>query len=193
MADPNRRKVSTIPPESRFSKAPPGYSLTGKQGQYAWERPPKYTTPAEAMDSITTNMGKMKTQMMHVKMMMAGVSIEEIVNTTTKLGFMEGMWSVDVAEIIKAPLAWYLMGLAAEAGIDAKVLNTKNGLPSRKYQIDDAKFLNIMRDRNPELARFILSEMPKQKKMEKQELDRLENESFLSKKHGTIQNKKENR
>jgi hypothetical protein len=191
MAD--KRKVSTISEESRFSKAPPGYSLTGKPGQYAWERPPKYATPAEAMDAITTNMGQMTTQMMHVKMMMAGVSIEEIVNTTTKLGFMEGMWSVDVAEIIKAPLAWYLMGLAAEAGVDAKVLNTKNGLPSRKFAVNDAKFLNIMRDRNPELARFILSEMPKQKKMEKEEIDRLENESFLSKKHGIIQNKKENR
>ena len=55
------------------------------------------------------------------------------------------------------------MGLAAEAGIDAKLLATKNGLPARTYDISDSRFLTIMRDRNPELATFIQQEMPKRK------------------------------
>jgi hypothetical protein len=188
-----RKTANTLTPESRFAKAPPGFSLTQAPGKYAWEKPPKYTTPAEAMDAITSSLGQMTNQMMHIKMMMAGISIEEIVNVTAKMGFMQGAWSVDVAEIIKVPLAWYLMGLAAEAGVDAKLLATKNGLPSRKFDFSDAKFLNIMKDRNPDMARFIMNELPKREKMDNEEFQRREEESFLSSKHGVIQNNKENR
>lgn len=187
------RRPTKMTPEQRFAKAPPGFSLTQTPGNHAWEKPPKYTTPAEAMDAITGQLGMMKNQMQHVKMMMSGVSIEEIVNVTTKMGFMQGAWSVDVAEIIKVPLAWYLMGLAAEAGIDAKLLATKSGLPQRKYDITDAKFLNIMKDRNPDLARFIMNEMPRQKKSDMAEKRRIQEESFLSTKQDVPQAKGEKR
>lgn len=169
----------TITPESRFSKAPPGFSLAQSPGRWAWEKPPKYATAPEAVDALINNLEKADIQEEHVKLMAAGVSIEELVNVATKLGFMEGLFSVDVAELIKAPLAFYLMGLAADAQIPAKVFATKNGLPRKRNAMSDAQILNIMRDRNPEYEQYITQEVPKQVAARKEREAMLE-DSFLT-------------
>ena len=172
------RKPS-ITPENRFAKAPPGYSLTGTPGKWPWERPPQYKTPSEAVDGLIDNLEKPEIQETYVQLMAAGVSIEELVGTMARVGFMEGKFTVDVAEIIKAPLAMYLMGLATEAEIPAKVFTTKDGLPRENYGMEDAQILNIMRDRNPDFAKFIESEMPRRLGEEKQRRERIQQESFI--------------
>lgn len=152
-----------------FSKAPPGYSLTGAKGQWAWERPPEHSTPAAAVDGILNNWEKPEIQENLVQLLFAGVSIEELVMTTVKLGFMEGKFSVDVAEIIKTPLTFYLMGLATDAGIhDARIFNTADGMPRTDYGMKDSQILNIMRKRNPEKFNFVLNKAPKMVEQEKQ-------------------------
>ena len=163
----------------RFAKAPPGYSLTQPRGKYAWEKPPKHASAPEAVDAIISNLEKPDIQLHHVQLMASGVSIEEIVNTTTKLGFMEGMFTVDVAEVIKTPLAFYLMGLASDAGIDAKVTNSRDGKPRTNYGMSDAQILNIMRARNPSGAKFITEEMPRMAEEKRQRDVQIQEESFL--------------
>lgn len=171
------KRKPTITPESRFSKAPPGFALAGTPGKWPWERPPEHATAPEAIDAIIENLEQPEIQEEYVKLLAAGVSIEEMVNTTTKLGFMEGKFSVDVAELIKAPLAFYLMGLASEAGIDAKVFTTRDGLaPRTNYGVSDTQLLNIMRDRNPDFERFISSEAPRRQ----QEMDQKMSQGFLA-------------
>jgi len=171
------KRKPTITPESRFSKAPPGFALAGSPGKWPWERPPEHTTAPEAVDAIIENLEKPEIQEEYVKLLAAGVSIEEMVNTATKLGFMEGKFTVDVAEIIKAPLAFYLMGLASEAGIDAKVFTTRDGLaPRTNYGVGDAQLLNIMRDRNPDFEKFISSGAPRRQ----QEMEQRMSQSFLA-------------
>lgn len=169
----------TITPESRFSKAPPGYSLTGTPGRWPWERPPEFKTPSEAVDGLIDNLEKPDIQEQYVQLMAAGVSIEELVSTMTRVGFMEGKFTVDVAEIIKAPLAMYLMGLATEAEIPAKVFTTQNGLPRENYGMKDAQILNIMRDRNPDFAKFIERDMPQRLGQERQRREQIQQESFI--------------
>lgn len=169
----------TITPESRFSKAPPGFSLTQPTGKWAWEKPPKYATAPEAVDALIANLEKADIQEEHVKLLAAGVSIEELVNVATKMGFMEGLFTVDVAEIIKAPLAFYLMGLASEAGVPAKVFATKDGMPRQRMGMRDAQLLNIMRDRNPEYERYLTQEVPKRVSQRIQQEKMLE-DSFLT-------------
>jgi len=173
------KRKPTITPESRFSKAPPGFSLAGTPGKWPWERPPEYATAPEAVDYLIDNLEKPDIQEMQIKLLAAGVSIEEIVTTTTRVGFMEGKFTVDVAELIKAPLAFYLMGLATEAGIDAKVFATKDGLPRMNYGMQDAQLLRIMKDRNPDFEKFITSEMPRQKVQQQERQRALQEESFL--------------
>ena len=97
----------------------------------------------------------------------------------SRVGFMEGKFTVDVAEIIKAPLAMYLMGLATEAGVPAKVFTTPNGLPRENYGMKDSQILNIMRDRNPDFAKFIEDEVPKRLGQEQQRRSRIKEESFI--------------
>lgn len=174
-----RPQKKTITPESRFSKAPPGYSLTQAPGRWAWEKPPKYATAPEAVDALIANLEKSDIQEEHVKLLAAGVSIEELVNTATKLGFMEGLFTVDVAEIIKAPLAMYMMGLAQDAGVPAKVFATKDGMPPPRLGMRDSMLLNIMRDRNPQYERYITKEVPKQLRA-RQEREAMLEDSFLS-------------
>jgi len=169
----------TITPESRFSKAPPGHSLTGTPGKWPWERPPKYATPAEAVDGLIDNLEKPDIQEYHVQLMAAGVSIEEIVGTAARVGFMEGLFTVDVAELIKAPLAIYLMGLATEADIPAKVFNTKDGLPRTNYGMKDAQILNIMKDRNPDFAKFVTQDMPRINQEKQVRQQQISEESFI--------------
>jgi hypothetical protein len=165
--------------ESRFSVAPPGHSMTQPMGKWKWEQPPEYTAAPEAVDAIISNLEKPQIQEMHVKLLAAGVSIEELVNTTVKLGFMEGKFTVDVAEVIKAPLAFYLMGLASDAGIDAKVFNTRTGLPRTNYGMKDSQILNIMRDRNPEFEEFLMRTKPELDAQQRQRTLEMEQGSFL--------------
>lgn len=149
------KKTRTVNSENRFSKAPPGYSLTGTPGKWPWERPPEINTPAEAVDSVIENIEQEEARVEYLQLMAAGVSIEELVGTISRVGFMEGKWSADVAEIIKAPLAIYLMGMATEHDIPALVFTTPDGFPRKNYGMKDTQILNIMKDRNPEFAQFI--------------------------------------
>ena len=80
--------------------------------------------------------------------MLAGMPIESIVNTISFAGFMEGKWTVDVAEIIKPPLMSFFVAYADEHEIPYKVFNnpeelTNDGIP-------DNQVLSLMADRNPE-------------------------------------------
>lgn len=173
----NKNTVNRI---NRFSKAPPGYSLTNSRGQWPWDKPPELNTPAEAVDYHIENLEKPDIQEYTVQILAAGISIEEIVNTTVKLGFMEGKYSVDVAEIIKAPLAFYLMGLAAEAGVPAKVFTTPDGMPRTNYGMKDHQILNIMRDRNPEFANYITRVHPEVEREEENRMQQMQAQSFLA-------------
>lgn len=175
----------TLTSESSFNQAPPGYSLAGgPPGKWPWEQPPEHATAEQAVDALIDNMEKPEVQEMYVQLMAAGVSIEEIVNPLVKFGFMEGKFTVDVAEVIKAPLAIYLMGLASEAGVDVKVFTTQDGLPRTNYGLKDATLLRIMKDRNPDFAKYLTSEFPRQvqERREQQAMaqQQLQEQSFLA-------------
>lgn len=116
-----------------------------------------------------------------IQLMASGVSIEEITNTMTKLGFVEGKFTADVAEILKPNLGVYLMGLAVEAGVDnvTKVVSTMDGIPRTNYGMDDMQLLKIMKDRNPDLHRQIVDEMPRREQAQAMRQQQLQQESFL--------------
>ena len=59
--------------------APPGHSLTGRPGKWAWERPARFSNPDDAIDYLTETIsnGPNKTDML--KLMVAGITVEELV------------------------------------------------------------------------------------------------------------------
>ena len=144
----------------RFNRAPPGYSLTQPPKKWPWEKPARFSSPDEAVDFIIDNLEKEDVEQHYMEIMFAGISVEEIVNGLVSFGFAQGLYTPDVAELIKAPLSFYLMGLANKYEIPIKVFKTKDGMPPRLKQNKDSTLLNIMRVRNPEVytAMFELKE-----------------------------------
>lgn len=136
-----------------FAKAVPGYSLTGSPGKWPWERPPQFTNPDDAIEYILDQVEEPRATERYTKLMIAGVSIEEIVTSIAIAGFQEGFYNPDVAELIKMPLAIYFMNMAEENEIMVNVFATADGGPDgfNDETFDEATILEIMSRRNPKV------------------------------------------
>lgn len=151
-----------------FHNAPPGISLTQPPGQWQWEKPPRFTRPIDAVDFITSKFKNPDIKENYIKMMMAGISIEEIVTSLTKGGFMTGNFSPDVAEIIRNPLAFFFLGMADDYGIPVRLYRGKfnSNEMQTEEMLDDDTLLSLMRRRNPQLYAIY-----KEKEIERMERD----------------------
>lgn len=151
-----------------FHNAPPGISLTQPPGQWQWEKPPRFTRPIDAVDFITSKFKNPDIKENYIKMMMAGISVEEIVTSITKGGFATGNFSPDVAEIIKNPLAFFFLGMADDYGIPVRLYRGKFNSNEKQADemIDDDTLLSLMRRRNPQLYAIY-----KEKEIERMERD----------------------
>jgi len=141
--------------DDRFMRAVPGYSFTQPKGKWAWDNPPQEVDPdivvSDMLDSIES--GDKKEQL--VKLMFAGVSIQEIVNTIAHTGFAEGKFNPDVAEMIKGPIAIYLLGVADDYNVPVKFYKNSERKQQQSTGLDDSTILEIMRNRNPEFHQFM--------------------------------------
>ena len=139
----------------RFTRAIPGYSLTQPKGKFPWDSPPREVDPdiimSDMLDKLETGNNKEE----FVKLMFAGVSIEEIVNTVMMAGFAEGQFSPDVAELLKGPLSIYLLGVADDYDVPVKFYANENARKQEKAGMDDSTILEIMRVRNPDFYEYV--------------------------------------
>ena len=150
--------------------APPGHSLTGPRGKWPWERPPQIVDPNEAVDFIIERTESMGEDESFAKMMLAGITVEEIVSQIAFKGFMAGMFTPDVAELIKPALSIYLVGLAEENGIEAKLFVTDPELEEKSF--NDAAFFRTLKQRNPKLYRDMVEIINEEKRMRVDNLTR---------------------
>ena len=60
----------------RFNRPPPGHSLTGPQGKWSWEKPPRFADPEEAIDFVIDQIEVPTVQNDMLSLMVAGISIE---------------------------------------------------------------------------------------------------------------------
>lgn len=135
-----------------FHSPPPGSSLTQEPGKWQWEKPPKFTRPIDAVDFITAKFKNPDVKENYVKMMMAGISVEEIVTSLAKGGFMTGHFTPDVAEIIKTPLAFFILGIAEDYGLPVRLYRAgQSAEKPREEMVNDDTLLELMRRRNPQL------------------------------------------
>lgn len=142
--------------DDRFMKPVPGYSLTQPKGKFPWDSPPEMTDPDQVVTSLIDNLEKPHVQERMVKLMYAGVSIEEITHAVSMAGFMEGKFSVDVGELIKGPVAIYLMGVAEDNDIPVKVHANEEKLKrEREGDMDDMTLLEMMKRRNPDFHEYV--------------------------------------
>jgi hypothetical protein len=151
----SKRGVEDLDP---FNRAPPGWSLTQPKGKWNWDKPPVHSGPAEAVDAIIDKLEEPEVEESMVKLMFSGISIQEIVNTIAIAGFSEGRFNPDVAEIIKAPIASYLLGVATDFNLPVKMFNSSDGLHPEDESLNDSVMLDIMEERNPDLYKFLMEQ-----------------------------------
>ena len=160
--------------QRQFDGAVPGQSLTDEPGRWAWEEPPEITNPDDAVVYVIDRFeSSEKTQSAYSKLMLSGMPIESIVNTISFAGFVEGKWTVDIAEIIKPPLMSFFVAYADENEIPYKVFNNPEGLTDDG--IPDNQVLSLMADRNPEA----FSELEQAAAMQQQDQQNM-NAGFLN-------------
>tara|TARA_R100001163_G_C5040702_1_gene178915 strand:- start:525 stop:1184 length:660 start_codon:yes stop_codon:yes gene_type:complete len=134
-----------------FDQPIPGQSLTGAPNSYAWEKPAKFTT---IDDSLSYVMDKLKnnprTQKSYDEVITMGMPIESIVNTITFGGFIEGLWSVDVAELLKPPLMGFLMLYADDKDLPFVAFNNnESSLKTAADDMDNFDFMAAVKENNP--------------------------------------------
>ena len=74
---------------------------------------------------------------------------------------MNGEFSPDVAEIIKAPLAIYFLGMAAENNIPVRPFNTAEGDAQVDKGMSNIDLEEMMQENNPSFYQFLKNEAEK--------------------------------
>lgn len=152
------RKPTPVTPDvnpNAINKPIPGWSLTQAPKKWNWEQAPRRTNVGEVVDYITDRLDRPEVQKRYLKLMVAGVSIEEIVESISMAGFTQGEYNPDVAEMIKGPLGFYLLAIAAENDVPAKMFAQDDPQGLNDEGLDDATILELMRARNPDFYMFL--------------------------------------
>tara|TARA_R100001230_G_C5653581_1_gene158510 strand:- start:116 stop:646 length:531 start_codon:yes stop_codon:yes gene_type:complete len=145
--------------------APAGHSLTNAPGQWAWDSPPQIADPNDAIDFVIDKLEDQQTHESMMKMLLAGITIEELVSQISFKGFMQGFFNPDVAELIKPAIAIYLYDQADKNGIEPQVYMDRN---PEGEELDDVSFFKILKDRNPKLYSGMLEQIKEDHRMEEQ-------------------------
>ena len=155
--------------------APPGHSLTDTPGKWAWEKPPQFANPDDALDFVLDKLEDPPARKDMLRMMVAGISIQELVSQIAFKGFMQGFYSPDVAELIKPSIGVYLYKEALEEGFEPRMMSDdKEEEGIREGQVDDVSFFKIMKERNPDLFEAMNEEINRQERMEIEGLEQEE-------------------
>ena len=113
--------------------AVPGYGMTQPKRKWAWENPPQIVDPEQAVNAVITEFTKDGNKQNLLKLLFAGVSVEEIVNITLFNAFTEGKFTPDVAELIKPAVSIALIHMAGEEDIPFRVFAD----PMKSDEIED--------------------------------------------------------
>jgi hypothetical protein len=143
------QNVATDP----FDRPVPGQSLTGEPNKWAWEKPPQITNVDEALVFVMDKLqNSPQTQKNYDKIITMGMPIESITNTIALGGFIEGLWSVDVLELLKPPLMASLMLYAEEKQLPFVPFNNDKPADYNPVldEMDDFEFFSTMEENNKE-------------------------------------------
>ena len=137
---------------------PPGNSLTDAPGKWAWERPALYPDPDDAIDHVAGMVTTPPLRDDMLKLMMAGISVEELVNQISFKGFLEGAYTPDVAEITKPAVAIILTDMAVQSGIEPRLF-VDSDMP--QGNVEDVTFFELLKKNNPTLHAGMIEQLNK--------------------------------
>tara|TARA_R110000824_G_scaffold185806_3_gene366852 strand:+ start:890 stop:1702 length:813 start_codon:yes stop_codon:yes gene_type:complete len=161
-------------PTDFIASSVPGSSLVGDLenkdegtlGKFPWETPPEIESIVDAFDFVTNNKNKSVNKENVLKLMYAGVPAEAISRTTSFSGFLEGLWTPDISELLVIPLMLDFVADAQEEGFTARIFNDFND-----DAVSDETVLDIMEDLKPEEFNTIKQEANVTKRMPDMEME----------------------
>ena len=137
--------------DPHIGKPIPGQSLTATPGSMPYENPPQVSSAETAYGILKAGLYQPKTQRELGEVTRAGISCETLASSMVMMAFSQGMFNPDVAEIIKGPLAFYMLGLADEYNIPVKLFGDEEKQRQKRREMPHNQLLNMMKRRNPDL------------------------------------------
>ena len=140
----------------------PGQSLTSNPGQFPYEKPPMTSNPVDAADALVETMLQPHAQKAIAQLLDIGASAEMIASSYVLGGVAEGLFDVDVAEIIKPALILHIVGIADDLALedinvldsappqgpsDGEHLETMSKVSPERFK---KKYIDAMSDNNTE-------------------------------------------
>lgn len=103
-----------------FDAPIPGENYTSDTRNYAWHRPPEYTSFDDALEYLFEIVTEEEAAIAIISMMEIGVDISSLVGMTMTKGLGAGKWSQDMALLLAGPLAhiFVIMARAYEVDFD---------------------------------------------------------------------------
>ena len=144
------KKQGSISKIDSFDMPVPGHSLTDEPKKWPWDKPPEFTDPDEAVEFIADKIQKPEVKENFLRLMVSGISIEQIVNTIALGGFSDGRWSPDIAEVIKPPISVILIDMAIKNKIPVKIFEGNPNELDESRKMSPKNTLTVMKERNPE-------------------------------------------
>ena len=121
-------------------RAIPGQSLTDPPGRAPYENPALTSSVEDALEGILEGMHNPIRQEGLVQILSAGMSAETVASSIVMRAFSDGVFTPDVAELIKPALIIALVGIAYDNDItDVRVLNNPIDTPVDSSKFDEIK------------------------------------------------------
>ena len=147
------------------TQAIPGESLTQEPGLRPYEKPPKITRPDEALAFVLRSTGEDNVKEKILDIIDAGMSVETICSGLLLNCFSEGIFTPDVAELIKVPLIQYITEKAHDAGISD--INISNA--PVEFSKDSTDKFEMMKLLNPQKFNNLLVGVEEEEEEEEQD------------------------
>ena len=164
-------KQGSVKENDEFNFPVPGHSLTDEPKKWTWDKPSQFTDPDEAVEFVASKVKEPKVSENFLRLMAAGVSVEQIVNTISLGGFSDGRWNPDVAEIIKPPIAMILVNMAIENKIPVVVFDGNPDEREEADRISPRDTLKVMKEKQPEEFNKIMAMSEHIKNKQPQQLE----------------------
>jgi len=122
----------------------PGQSLTENPDNPApYEKPPQFTSVHEASEFIFGNLIEEESYVQIMQLLADGMPIMDVVRTLLFTGFTEGKWSPDLMLMLAEPVAYMLLALSEQAGIDAIIYRGED-----EDEVEDMAMFGTELDKN---------------------------------------------
>jgi len=95
----------------------PGQGMTAPLGDRPWQKPPRFTTPEQALEFYVNSVTQENQVDQMLDILELGVPIDTLVDTMQLGGVMEGLHSVDVGMLIAPALVEVVSQIATKAGV----------------------------------------------------------------------------